>query len=200
MVLMKPALSSAFCREEQPSNSSALARVGEQPRLPTPPPGCGLHNREQYCTLGLVVSDLPALCAESHSKQPPHGPRGSPCCSAHQFAAGAALQNCAAEPAVRPELPCAFLSGCGPAPPLPEASTAHGQREQCRGCRLQQPWHGSHHSRATGDKNEPQRAPFCAAGPKMPGTVASEHISLSNRNKFFQRSATARLYRTEGNF
>lgn len=85
-------------------------------------------------------------------------------------------------------------AGSRPGPPSPgslHTSRTVGTVPAVRGCRLQQPWQRSDHSGATGEKYKPRRAAFCSAGPKMPGTVASEHITLCNRHKFFQRSSNS---------
>lgn len=163
--------------------------------------------REQYCTLGLVV--LGGISSSSALTRAPSSLLTGPgsLLAVQPISSGQKLHSRALFPSRLCSQSCPVHScppaGSRPGPPSPgslHTSRSVGTVPAVRGCRLQQPWQRSDHSGATGDKYKSRRAAFCSAGPKMPGTVASEHITLCNRHKFFQRSSTAGIYRAESNF
>lgn len=155
--------------------------------------GAVTQRQEQCCTLGpVVLGHLIIPCLQSRSPQPPHRPGLS-----LLFSPSARGRSCTPElcraPGAAPSIPVRLQAG----PPSPGSLQPAGQREQRRECRPQQP---PISPRPQAGKAQALPGSLLPAEPKMPGTVPSEHSSLSNRYNFFQRSSTAGIYRTEGNF
>lgn len=221
---MKPAPSCRLLQRSGPRTAPALACVGEELQLPTTSPRARvqvMQLEEEYCILGLVVSrDLIFLHVESHSRQPPRRPRVSPCCSTHQFP-DLLLQELHSR-TLFPSRLCSqsrLLHFClpvnnGPGPPSPSSPLGNGDSrqwwEQCRPVR----WAPGQRAaaaassslgraqiapRAWGEWYKPCQALFRTGGVKAQGTVISGYFRLHSRHRFFQRSSTASISRSEGN-